>query len=84
MEPSNNGDDKEKSASQGEKKFSRKKETQEEKLAKIDIKKSEQVRLDAVFADFCAYEDEPSSDEDSKEKQYKKKIETSNGNKLLK
>ena len=75
MEPTASSEDKEKEQSSGQKKFSRKKETQEEKLAKIDIKKSEQVRLDAVFADFCAYEDEPSSDEDSKEKQYKKLIE---------
>ena len=53
----------------------RQKETQEQKLAKIEIKSSEQVRLNAVFAQFCAYEEEPSSDEDSKEKLYKKKIE---------
>ena len=53
----------------------RQKETQEQKLAKIEIKSSEQVRLNAVFDQFCAYEEEPSSDEDSKEKLYKKKIE---------
>ena len=53
----------------------RQKETQEQKLAKIEIKSSEQVRLNAVFDQFCAYEEEPSSDEDSKEKLYKKKRE---------
>ena len=53
----------------------RQKETQEQKLAKIEIKSSEQVRLNAVFDQLCAYEEEPSSDEDSKEKLYKKKIE---------
>ena len=53
----------------------RQKETQEQKLAKIEIKSSEQVRLNAVFDQFCAYEEEPSSDEDSKEILYKKKIE---------
>ena len=53
----------------------RQKETQEQKINKIDIKASEKLRLDAVFGQFCAYEEEPSSDEDSKEKLYKKKIE---------
>lgn len=53
----------------------RQKETQEQKINKIDIKSSEKLRLDAVFGQFCAYEEEPSSDEDSKEKLYKKKIE---------
>ena len=57
------------------KKFSRKKETQEEKLSKVEIKACEQSRLKAVFNEFCNYEEEPSSDEDSKEKRYKKKIE---------
>ena len=53
----------------------RQKETQEQKINKIDIKASEKLRLDAVFGQFCAYEEEPSNDEDSKEKLYKKKIE---------
>lgn len=41
----------------------RQKETQEQKINKIDIKASEKLRLDAVFGQFCAYEEEPSSDE---------------------
>ena len=53
----------------------RQKETQEQKMEKVDIKSSEKVRLNAVFNQLCAYEEEPSSDEDSKEKLYKKQIE---------
>lgn len=53
----------------------RQKETQEQKMEKVEIKSSEKVRLNAVFNQLCAYEEEPSSDEDSKEKLYKKQIE---------
>lgn len=75
MEPTASNEEDPKNKKTDEKKFTRKKETQEEKLAKIDIKPSEQVRLNAVFQEFCDYEAEASSDEDSKEKKYKKRIE---------
>lgn len=75
MEQPEGGAEEKDNQKNGEKKFSRKKETQEEKLEKIDIKKSEQVRLDAVFSDFLAYEAEKSSDDESSEKKYKKAIE---------
>lgn len=75
MEQTNNEEGQQKEQKETEKKFTRKKETQEEKLSKIEVKSSEQTRLDHVFQAFCAYEDEPSSDEDSKEKRYKKQIE---------
>ena len=67
MEPTTGNEEEGKNKKTEEKKFTRKKETQEEKLAKIDIKPSEQVRLNAVFQEFCDYEAEPSSDEDGNE-----------------
>ena len=51
------------------------KETEEEKLKKVELQQSEKIRLAYVFDKLCKYEEEPSSDEDSKSKQYKKKIE---------
>ncbi len=53
----------------------RQKETEEERLKNIDLQQSERTRLDIVFNQLCDFEAEKSSDEDSKEKQYKKKIE---------
>ena len=50
------------------------KETQQEKLDKIEIKGYEKVRLNYVFDKLMAYEEEPSSDENSKEKQYQMRI----------
>ena len=58
-----------------EKKNRRQKETQEDRLDKIEIKGNEKARLTYVFNKLCSLEAEPSSDEDSKEKLYKKKIE---------
>ena len=75
MEQSQNNNGQQGQKEEQKKPGRRQKETQEQKLAKIEIKSSEQVRLNAVFDQFCAYEEEPSSDEDSKEKLYKKKIE---------
>ena len=75
MEQSQNSNGQQGQKEEQKKPGRRQKETQEQKLAKIEIKSSEQVRLNAVFDQFCAYEEEPSSDEDSKEKLYKKKIE---------
>ena len=75
MEQSQNNNGQQGQKEEEKKQGRRQKETQEQKLAKIEIKSSEQVRLNAVFDQFCAYEEEPSSDEDSKEKLYKKKIE---------
>ena len=75
MEQSQNNNGQQGQKEEEKKPGRRQKETQEQKLAKIEIKSSEQVRLNAVFDQFCAYEEEPSSDEDSKEKLYKKKIE---------
>ena len=75
MQQSNNGQKKNGQQEEEKKKFSRQKETQEQKLEKVEIKSSEKVRLNAVFNQLCALEEEPSSDEDSKEKVYKRKIE---------
>ena len=75
MEQSQNNNGQQGQKEEEKKPGRRQKETQEQKLAKIEIKSSEQVRLNAVFEQLCAYEEEPSSDEDSKEKLYKKKIE---------
>ena len=75
MEQSQNNNGQQGQKEEEKKPNRRQKETQEQKLAKIEIKSSEQVRLNAVFDQLCAYEEEPSSDEDSKEKLYKKKIE---------
>ena len=75
MEQSQNNNGQQGQKEEEKKSGRRQKETQEQKLAKIEIKSSEQVRLNAVFDQLCAYEEEPSSDEDSKEKLYKKKIE---------
>ncbi len=58
-----------------EKKNRRQKETQEDRLDKIEIKGNEKARLTYVFNKLCSLEAEASSDEDSKEKLYKKKIE---------
>ena len=52
----------------------RQKETEEEKLKKIELQQSEKIRLAYVFDKLCDYEAEKSSDEDSKQKQYKKRI----------
>ena len=65
-------------------KFSRIKETEEDKLAKIELQKSETTRLGEVFNKLCALEQEPSSDEDSKSKQYQKKIEERAKAKMMK
>lgn len=59
-------------------------ETQEQKLEKIDIKTSEKARMDAVYSLLCSRENDPSSDEDSKEKIYKKKIEEKANSKRMK
>ena len=43
------------SQSQEPKKSKRQKETQEQKLAKIELKDNEKVRLSKVFDQLCAY-----------------------------
>ena len=53
----------------------REKETQDDELKKVEIKNKEKTYLDGVFSYLCSLEQEPSSDEDSKEKKYKKAIE---------
>ena len=75
MEQSQNNNGQQGQKEEEKKPGRRQKETQEQKLAKIEIKSSEQVRLNAVFDQLFANEEEPRSDEDSKEKLYKKKIE---------
>lgn len=52
----------------------RQKETEEERLKSIELQQSEKARLGIVFNQLCDFEAQPSSDEDNKEKQYKKKI----------
>lgn len=56
-------------------KNSREKETQDDALKKVEIKNKEKTYLDGVFNYLCNLEQEPSSDENSKEKKYKKQIE---------
>lgn len=62
----------------------RQKETEEERLKGIDLQQSEKTRLEIVFNQLCDFEAEKSSDEDSKEKQYKKKIEENAEKKKMK
>ncbi len=52
----------------------REKETEEERLKKIDLQQSEKIRLNFVFNKLCSLEGEKSSDDDSKNKIYQKKI----------
>ena len=56
-------------------KNSREKETHDDALKKVEIKNKEKTYLDGVFNYLCSLEQEPSSDENSKEKKYKKQIE---------
>lgn len=62
----------------------RQKETEEERLKGIDLQQSEKTRLDIVFNKLCDFEAEKSSDEDSSEKQYRKKIEANAEKKKMK
>ena len=65
--------DKKKPEQENQKKL-RQKETEEERLKKIDLQQSEKIRLNYVFNQLCALEEEKSSDDDSKNKQYYKNI----------
>lgn len=78
--------DREKKQKENENQSYRRKEpeTQEQKLEKIDIKTSEKARMDAVYNQLIERENEPSSDEDSKEKIYKKKIAEKANSKRMK
>jgi Ca2+-binding EF-hand superfamily protein len=74
MKPkSNNRKDKKNQDQENPKKL-RQKETEEERLKKIDLQQSEKIRLNYVFNKLCALEDEKSSDDDSKNKKYYKNI----------
>ena len=50
------------------------KHTEEENLKKIELQKSEKIRLDFVFNQLCELENEKSSDDDSKSKKYLREI----------
>ena len=65
--------DKKKSDLKNEKKL-RQKETEEERLKKIDLQQSEKIRINFVFNKLCSLEEEPSSDDNSKSKNYLRKI----------
>ena len=71
----NNGGKNDKKKDDKNDKKSRQKETEEEKLKKIELQQSEKIRLAYVFDKLYKYEGEPSSDDESTEKKYKKKIE---------
>ena len=74
MKPkANTKKDKKKPEQENPKKL-RQKETEEERLKKIDLQQSEKIRLNYVFNQLCALEEEKSSDDDSKNKQYYKNI----------
>ena len=74
MKPkANQKKDKKKPEQENQKKL-RQKETEEERLKKIDLQQSEKIRLNYVFNQLCALEEEKSSDDDSKNKQYYKNI----------
>jgi calmodulin len=74
MKPkANQKKDKKKPEQENPKKL-RQKETEEERLKKIDLQQSEKIRLNYVFNQLCALEEEKSSDDDSKNKQYYKNI----------
>ena len=65
--------DKKKNEPENEKKL-RQKETEEERLKKIDLQQSEKIRLNFVFNKLCSLEEEKSSDDDSKNKKYYRNI----------
>jgi len=69
----NNQKDKDKNAQKNAKKL-RQKETEEERLKKIDLQQSEKARLVYVFNKLCSLEEEKSSDDDSANKKYYRKI----------
>ena len=74
MKPKANQKKDKKKAEQENPKKLRQKETEEERLKKIDLQQSEKIRLNYVFNQLCALEEEKSSDDDSKNKQYYKNI----------
>ena len=57
-----------------EKKKDKKQETEEDRLNKIELQQSEKIRLNFVFNKLCSLEEEKSSDDNSKNKQYYRKI----------
>ena len=67
-------DEKDKKKDQKNEKKLRQKETEEERLKKIDLQQSEKIRLTFVFNKLCSLEEEKSSDDDSKNKKYHRKI----------
>lgn len=64
--------------------FKRKIMTEDEELAKINIKSIEKDCLDRVFNYLCSMQNELSSDEDSKQKKYKREIEAKANEKKMK
>ena len=52
----------------------KKPKTEEERLESIELQQSEKIRLNFVFNKLCSLEEEKSSDDDSKNKQYYRKI----------
>ena len=74
MKPKSNNKKDKKNQDQENPKKLRQKETEEERLKKIDLQQSEKIRLNYVFNILCALEDEKSSDDDSKNKKYYKNI----------
>ena len=72
-----NNQTKEQNAKKNEQKNEKKlrqKETEEERLKKIDLQQSEKLRLNYVFNKLCTLEGEKSSDDDSKNKKYYRNI----------
>ena len=72
-----NNQTKEQNAKKNEQKNEKKlrqKETEEERLKKIDLQQSEKLRLNYVFNKLCTLEEEKSSDDDSKNKKYYRNI----------
>jgi hypothetical protein len=58
--------------------------TEDEELSKINIKSIEKECLDRVYNFLCSMQNELSSDEDSKQKKYKKEIEQKANEKKMK
>ena len=75
MEPKKN-DKEEKKRKELEKEKKKKEQgmTQEEKLKEIELQQSEKIRLNFVFNKLCSLEEEASSDDNSKSKNYLRKI----------
>jgi calmodulin len=70
----NDKEEKKRKEMEKEKKKKEQSMTQEEKLKKIELQQSEKIRLNFVFNKLCSLEEEASSDDNSKSKNYLRKI----------